>query len=218
MKTLKATMTAMIMLALVFLSVSNAKAALLHNFDSDAEGWYVHWGATGPSQVESPSYDGNGSIVYTSDVTDGSDFGVCTWYDTALDLSTYDYISAWIRTPEEAPGPEAATPTWLKLQVYTKSGVSQIDTWGALGQVEGNLTPGEWYQSKVYISEIFGTTDADPSYIQSIGVKVQSWNNVYTGTVHIDQVEAIPEPSTALLLGIFATSLLGIPSLRRKRK
>lgn len=200
-----------------FVSLAQA-SLLLHDFDTSVEGWSMHWGSpttggntTGPTQVETPSYDGNGSIEYASTFTHGYNFGSRSWYNTPLDLSTYDYISARVRTPDTSEG------AWMKIQIYARTAGSGVETW-AINNVEGNLTAGEWYQPKLYISEISGTTDGDPTQIQSIGILVYSWDKDYSGTVHFDEVTAVPEPSTALLLGIFATSLFGIPSLRRKRK
>jgi len=163
---------------------------ILHDFASGTEGWTNHWGFNGnPEHVSNPSYDGNGAIKLNASFYHGFTGGTAIWYDQYQDLSQYDYISVWVRTPN------CPQYTWFKLQLYTYSGDGLYSTWDPT-TTEGNLSPNTWYEVKLDISDITGP--ADPSKIKAIGIQVKAWNHTFNGDVYIDVVKVSSESNNEM--------------------
>lgn len=161
---------------------ARSKEYLLHDFTSSSEGWYKQWGYTGgPIRVSDPSFNGNGALKYSGTFGHGSTAGGAVWYAAPKDLSGYQYISLWVRTPAAPAG------TWLELQLYTKSGANNVDTWSST-PVKGYLGPESWYQVKLAVSEM--TAPADPAAVKSIGVQFKTFNASYSGDLYYDLAEA----------------------------
>ncbi len=155
---------------------ADRRARILNNFDTGTEGWSIEWNfAGGPVQVESPSYDGNGSIRYEAVLSEGiSSNGARIVYSTPQDYSNCDYISAYVYLPEGAP--------WdISAEMYAHSG----DNWTWVSGRNYPLKPGAWTQIMLQRSWI-ENGGGDPHKMRSLGLQIKRGNTNYTGAVYYD--------------------------------
>jgi len=162
---------------------SRTNELVLHDFIANNESWYNHWGYDGdPVQVNNPYYNASGAIEFSVNMVHGDNAAGAVWYDTAKDLSAYDYIAGWMRTPDVPDG------TWLELQLYTKSDAGDVETWSSEA-IKGYLRSEEWYQVRLPVAEII-SSGGDPTQVKSIGAQIKSFNSSYSGKVYYDLFEA----------------------------
>lgn len=159
---------------------ADRKAAILYDFDTDAQGWSVDWNYTGPIQVESPSRNSNGAIYYITniDAVNTSSGARIVYPESGRDFSVYDYFSGWVYLPIYAPAD-------LTAEMYMHSGPEW--KWASGRNVP--LVPGAWTQVKLTKSQIEGW-GGDITRARSLGIQVKRANTDYTGEVYYDVVGA----------------------------
>ena len=152
--------------------------AALYDFFEDKEGFSVDWGYRSIKRVSNPSYDGNGSLRFTANLTSSQwSAGGKKDYSAPQNYSAYDYLSAWIYVP-------AGAPNDLYAELYVKSTNSL--KWADGDDV--TLIPGQWVQVKIASARIaaWGGTASD---IRQIGIQVKRRNTNYSGYVYYDLFE-----------------------------
>lgn len=160
---------------------ADRKAAIFNDFDSDTEGWIVDWHySEGPTCVESPCRDANGSIRMKANIgpTNTSNAARIIYADPGIDYSKYDYFSGWVYLPVEAP-PD------LTAELYIRTGPGWA--WASGSNVP--LVPGQWTQVKLTNSQVWGW-GADLSAVRCLGIQVKRANTDYTGYVYYDNIGA----------------------------
>lgn len=156
---------------------------LLHTFANDTEGWQTDWGYTSnsPQRVSTPTYDGDGALVYqigtpigpgtpTFDVG-GTKFAA----DQGMDVSAYDWLSGRLFVPADAPAD-------LLGDFYVASGPN----WEWSSGSQATLTPGAWQDVALATSAI-----PNPQAVRKFGMRVSAFSSVYEGAVYYDRVVGI---------------------------
>jgi hypothetical protein len=151
---------------------------ILYDFDTSTEGWrtYTTYGSatiTGPVQVESTSYNGNGSIRYDAVINSSgwSDAKGATAELNGVDWSDYPLITGYIYLP-------IGTGT-IPVRIFTTSGASL--TWRESAMV--SVPRGTWTALPVSKTEI-----ANPAQMHVYGFKAGGTSVSYNGDIYFDYV------------------------------
>jgi len=156
---------------------------VLHTFATDPEGWATQWGyrASDPVWVDQPAKDGHGAIQYHTDVPIGPGAatldaaGSKTYSDPGISVSGFDWVSGFVRVPDNAP-------QGLQADFFVQSGPS----WQWTDGPDVPLTPGQWHEVAIPTNTI-----ADPTAVHRIGMRLLAYTTTYDGEVFYDRVSRV---------------------------
>jgi hypothetical protein len=200
--------------ALLLLGQTAVFGATLYDFESGSQGWVTStWPGddymTSVSQSNTVANGGTYSLkgTITNLVADKSGMAQVD-PTTPLNL-TNQVLSAYVYAPAGMGGTLSA-PNGFSLFVKTGPDWTWTDNgWNNIGPTNEN----KWLQLTLNMAGIANAND-----VREIGVKFGAAGGMVgtlSGNVYVDDVQAIPEPASLLLLG---TGLVGLLGLRKHRK
>ncbi|MFH0771111.1 MAG: cellulase family glycosylhydrolase [Candidatus Omnitrophota bacterium] len=152
--------------------------ATLHNFAVDKENFFIEWGYTSIGRISAPSYDGNGSLKFSANLTAKvSSAGGRRDYAPPKGYSVYDYLSAWVYIPANAPKD-------LSAGLYVRTTSSLVESTGD----KVTLGPGKWVQVKITPAQI-AAGSGSISDVRQIGIRVDRTKTNYKGDIYYDLFE-----------------------------
>lgn len=167
--------------------IRSGGSTMLFNFSSGTDSFTVDWGYSQLRRMNSPSYDGNGSLRVSANLTSSQpNAGAKRDFSSPQDYSSYSELSAWIQVP-------SGSPSDLHAEYYVKS----TSSWRWADGDDVVLVPGSWVQVKITPAQIaaWGGTISD---IRQVGIQLKRGNTNYNGFVYYDLFEGRSGSSAAM--------------------
>lgn len=211
MKGLRLILGGMASFALVLFSLSTAQATVYFDFDTTTEGWQAEDWEHGTPTLGWTDWDQTGDPAS----------GTLEVNTSTLTLDAFNWAKFYLTGDLSSSTDLTSTPIYT-LDIYipdTISGIAKLGVkttdWILYEGDEITLTSG--WQTLTW--DMTGVSNLNDSL--QLGLELQAYFPIGGTTFNIDNASAstaVPEPSAVLLLGILATGLFGVSSLRKKKK
>ena len=206
----------LIAIATMLLVGNAAFGATLYDFESGTQGWTFSTFAgddymTAIAQSSTQAHGGTYSLAGTiTNLVANKSGQALVDPATPLDL-TGQILTAYAYAPTGMGGTGSA-PNAFQLFVKTGSAWTWNETPWSAGQL-GPTKENQWIKLTMDMSGVANAND-----VKEIGVKYGasgSMAGTLSGTVYVDDIQVVPEPTSMLLLG---SGLVGVLGLARRKK